>query len=55
MSRSVTKRSVMTLAYGSKEYGFADQVFEDTVMPAIDSGKGAMFTDRAKRLASWLR
>ncbi|WJJ60587.1 DNA-directed RNA polymerase [Salmonella phage ST10] len=45
MSRSVTKRSVMTLAYGSKEYGFADQVFEDTVMPAIDSGKGAMFTD----------
>lgn len=45
MSRSVTKRSVMTLAYGSKEYGFADQVFEDTVMPAVDSGKGAMFTD----------
>lgn len=45
MSRSVTKRSVMTLAYGSKEYGFADQVFEDTVMPAIDSGNGAMFTD----------
>lgn len=45
MSRSVTKRSVMTLAYGSKEYGFADQVFEDTVMPAIDSGKGAMFTE----------
>lgn len=45
VTRSVTKRSVMTLAYGSKEYGFADQVFEDTVMPAIDSGKGAMFTD----------
>lgn len=45
MSRDVTKRSVMTLAYGSKEYGFADQVFEDTVMPAIDAGKGAMFTD----------
>ncbi len=45
MSRSVTKRSVMTLAYGSKEYGFADQVFKDTVMPAIDSGKGAMFTE----------
>ncbi|CDM21594.1 predicted RNA polymerase [Citrobacter phage CR8] len=45
MSRKVTKRSVMTLAYGSKEYGFADQVFEDTVMPAIDNGKGAMFTE----------
>ncbi|MER3119523.1 DNA-directed RNA polymerase, partial [Bacillus subtilis] len=28
MSRKVTKRSVMTLAYGSKEYGFADQVYE---------------------------
>lgn len=45
VDRGVTKRSVMTLAYGSKEYGFADQVFEDTVMPAIDSGKGSMFVD----------
>lgn len=45
MSREVTKRSVMTLAYGSKEYGFADQVYEDIVMPAIDSGSGAMFTE----------
>lgn len=45
MSRKVTKRSVMTLAYGSKEYGFADQVYEDIVMPAIDSGYGAMFTE----------
>lgn len=45
VTRSVTKRSVMTLAYGSKEYGFADQVFEDTVMPAIDEGKGNMFID----------
>lgn len=45
MSRKVTKRSVMTLAYGSKEYGFADQVYEDIVMPEIDSGSGAMFTE----------
>lgn len=45
MSRKVTKRSVMTLAYGSKEYGFADQVYEDIVMPAIDSGSGSMFTE----------
>lgn len=44
VTRSVTKRSVMTLAYGSKEYGFADQVREDTVQPAIDAGKGDMFT-----------
>lgn len=44
VTRSVTKRSVMTLPYGSKEYGFADQVLEDTIRPAIDSGKGTMFT-----------
>lgn len=45
VTRSITKRSVMTLAYGSKEYGFADQVFEDTIQPALDSGKGVMFGD----------
>ncbi len=44
VNRGVTKRSVMTLAYGSKQYGFADQVREDTVQPAIDSGNGLMFT-----------
>lgn len=43
--RGVTKRSVMTLAYGSKEYGFRDQVLGDTIQPAIDEGKGAMFID----------
>lgn len=45
VTRSVTKRSVMTLAYGSKAYGFTDQVRDDTVQPAIDSGKGHMFKD----------
>ncbi|WZX10827.1 T7 RNA polymerase [Salmonella phage DS_BP2] len=44
VTRKVTKRSVMTLAYGSKEYGFRDQVLEDTIQPAIDDGKGLMFT-----------
>ncbi|MDU2073318.1 MAG: DNA-directed RNA polymerase, partial [Cutibacterium avidum] len=44
VTRSVTKRSVMTLAYGSKEYGFRDQVLDDTIKPAIDDGKGLMFT-----------
>lgn len=44
VNRGVTKRSVMTLAYGSKEYGFRDQVLEDTIRPAIDNGKGIMFT-----------
>lgn len=36
ITRKVTKRSVMTLPYGSKEYGFADQLYEDIVMPAVD-------------------
>jgi DNA-directed RNA polymerase len=45
MSRKVTKRSVMTLAYGSKAYGFADQVREDIVKKAIDNDEGHMFTD----------
>ncbi|ALO79969.1 RNA polymerase [Pseudomonas phage PPPL-1] len=44
MSRKVTKRSVMTLAYGSKAYGFADQVREDIVKKAIDNDQGSMFT-----------
>ena len=44
MSRKVTKRSVMTLAYGSKAYGFADQVREDIVKKAIDNNEGHMFT-----------
>jgi DNA-directed RNA polymerase len=44
VTRKVTKRSVMTLAYGSKEYGFRDQVLEDTINPAVDEGKGLMFT-----------
>ena len=41
IDRKVTKRSVMTLAYGSKEYGFADQVFEDTVDPANEKTPGS--------------
>ena len=45
VNRGVTKRSVMTLAYGSKEYGFADQVMEDTIQPALDKGKGNMLTE----------
>ena len=44
VTRKVTKRSVMTLAYGSKEFGFRQQVLEDTIQPAIDNGEGLMFT-----------
>jgi DNA-directed RNA polymerase, mitochondrial len=34
ITRKVTKRSVMTLAYGSKEYGFKEQLMEDIIRPA---------------------
>lgn len=44
VTRKVTKRSVMTLAYGSKEFGFRQQVLEDTIQPAVDNGSGLMFT-----------
>lgn len=43
ITRSVTKRSVMTLAYGSKKFGFADQVLEDTIRPSMDKA-GSPFT-----------
>lgn len=44
VTRKVTKRSVMTLPYGSKEYGFSDQLLEDIIKPAVDGGEGIMFT-----------
>jgi DNA-directed RNA polymerase len=34
INRKTTKRSVMTLAYGSKMYGFKDQIMEDHLIPA---------------------
>ena len=43
VNRKVTKRSVMTLPYGSREYGFRDQILEDTINPAKMEGRGAMF------------
>lgn len=39
VDRKVTKRSVMTLAYGSKEYGFAEQLQDDIIGPAEDEGR----------------
>ncbi|MGR3967846.1 DNA-dependent RNA polymerase [Pseudomonas sp. 910_23] len=39
ITRSETKRSVMTLAYGSREYGFAEQIMSDIIRPSNDSGK----------------
>jgi DNA-directed RNA polymerase len=38
VNRKVTKRSVMTLAYGSKEYGFKEQILTDTIEPHMNEG-----------------
>lgn len=35
ITRKVTKRSVMTLPYGSKQFGFTDQLLDDIIGPAI--------------------
>lgn len=35
VTRKTTKRSVMTLAYGSRKYGFKDQIMEDILSPAF--------------------
>lgn len=35
VNRYVTKRCVMTLPYGAKEFGFKDQILEDTIYPAL--------------------
>ena len=34
INRKTCKRPVMTLAYGAKEFGFKQQVFDDTINPA---------------------
>lgn len=34
VTRKTTKRSVMTLSYGSRQFGFKDQIMEDTLTPA---------------------
>ncbi|AZC49519.1 DNA-directed RNA polymerase [Pseudomonas chlororaphis subsp. piscium] len=39
ITRSETKRSVMTLAYGSREYGFAEQIMIDIIRPSAERGK----------------
>lgn len=51
VNRKVTKRSVMTLAYGSKEYGFKEQLIEDIIEPNIKQftiNKHAIATYMAK-------
>jgi len=40
VDRKTCKRSVMTLAYGSKQYGFKDQLMEDILDPAFKKAAG---------------
>lgn len=55
VNRKVTKRSVMTLAYGSKEYGFRDQIMEDTINQDInDKGEASVFYDCAGQASAYL-
>ena len=39
VTRKVTKRPVMTLAYGASKFGYKEQIMDDTITPAI-SDKG---------------
>lgn len=48
ITRKTTKRSVMTLAYGSKQYGFKDQLLEDILDPALKAATVEGVVDTAK-------
>lgn len=54
ISRKVTKRSVMTLAYGSKAFGFTDQVREDIIQPAIDEDDGTQWFPDAQQCTRYM-
>lgn len=55
VTRKVTKRSVMTLAYGSKEYGFRDQLLDDIIKPDKDAnGDASVFADSDFQAAGYL-
>lgn len=43
VDRSVTKRSVMTLPYGSKQFGFAEQLLVDIILPAVSERGDGVF------------
>ena len=54
ITRKTTKRSVMTLAYGSKEYGFKEQLMEDIIRPAKASGKYFPFDGDGYQAAQYM-
>lgn len=54
ITRKVTKRSVMTLAYGSKQFGFKEQLLEDIIRPAKQSGKAFPFQGDGYQAATYM-
>lgn len=52
VTRKVTKRPVMTLAYGAKQFGFRDQILEDTIVMHI--GEGLFTQDNANQYAGYM-
>ncbi|WP_218182714.1 DNA-directed RNA polymerase [Pseudomonas gingeri] len=54
VTRSVTKRSVMTLAYGSKAFGFSEQLIDDIITPAMDKGVGQGFFANVPQCARYM-
>ncbi|MBM1189374.1 DNA-directed RNA polymerase [Pseudomonas weihenstephanensis] len=54
VTRSVTKRSVMTLAYGSKAFGFSEQLISDIINPAMDRGVGQEFFANVQQCARYM-
>jgi DNA-directed RNA polymerase len=54
VTRKTTKRSVMTLAYGSGEYGFKEQLMEDILTPARLKGDAFPFDGDGYGAAAYL-
>lgn len=48
VTRKVTKRPTMTLAYGAKRQGFTEQILEDTIKPALNAKSTCGFTETNK-------
>lgn len=54
ITRKVCKRSVMTLAYGSREYGFKEQLMEDIIRPTKQTGKSFPFSGDGYQAAQYM-
>ena len=54
ITRKVTKRAVMTLCYGSKRYGFSEQLMEDFIKKGKMKGEILPFTGSGKKACNYL-